>query len=68
MKKIKILLLMVGSVIALNSCTVLALGTGAAIGGYTCTKTDVCDKVLNKGNNSNSETNLEEENVEVEVN
>lgn len=64
MKKVRMLLFILGSMALLNSCTVLALGTGAAIGGYTCAKTDVCDRIINRGSSGGG--NIEEENVEVE--
>lgn len=46
MKKIKLILLVIICIGIIESCTVLALGAGAVAGGYTCTKTNVCDNLI----------------------
>ncbi|WP_369716858.1 hypothetical protein [Leptotrichia alba] len=44
MRKIKIVGAMIFLAISLSSCTALAFGAGAVAGGYTCSKTTLCDK------------------------
>lgn len=45
MKKIKIIGVMLLLLSSLSSCTALALGAGAAAGGYTCVNTHLCDRL-----------------------
>ncbi len=43
MRKIKIAGALIFLAMSLSSCTAVALGAGAVVGGYTCVKTTLCD-------------------------
>ncbi len=45
MRKLKMLLLLLLILTTLESCAAVALGAGAAIGGYTCVNTSLCDGI-----------------------